>query len=69
MAKLKGKAALVTGAGSGFVRAIASMFAAEGAAVACADIDEGRATATADAIGAAGGRAAAIRCDVGDGDV
>lgn len=56
---LAGKAALVTGAGSGIGQAIALAFAAAGARVACADINEKAATATA-----ASCRGQAIRCDV-----
>ena len=41
--KLAGKTAFITGAGSGMGRAMARRFAAEGATVAAADIDEGRA--------------------------
>jgi len=37
MARLAGKCAIVTGAGSGIGRASARLFAAEGAAVLCVD--------------------------------
>lgn len=49
-ARLAGKHAIVTGAGSGMGRAIAEMFANEGALVICADIS-GRQVEVADAIG------------------
>jgi NAD(P)-dependent dehydrogenase (short-subunit alcohol dehydrogenase family) len=58
------KAAIVTGAGSGIGRAIASMFATSGAAVACLDLDGAAAEAAAHAITAAGGRALGLCCDV-----
>jgi NAD(P)-dependent dehydrogenase (short-subunit alcohol dehydrogenase family) len=61
---LRGKAALVTGAGSGIGRAIAMAFGEAGAAVGCADIDAGAARKTSDAIAADGGKALAIACDV-----
>jgi NAD(P)-dependent dehydrogenase (short-subunit alcohol dehydrogenase family) len=56
---LGGKSALVTGAGSGIGRAIALAFAAAGARVACADLDEPSAVATAASCGGI-----AVRCDV-----
>lgn len=62
--KLKGKSAIVTGAGSGYGAGIARRFAAEGARVACVDIDAGAAAALAQALGAA---AIALPCDVADG--
>ncbi len=61
---LDGKAAIVTGAGSGIGRAIATMLAAHGAALACLDLDGAAAEATAQAIAADGGRALALQCDV-----
>jgi NAD(P)-dependent dehydrogenase (short-subunit alcohol dehydrogenase family) len=66
-ARLGGKVAIVTGAGSGIGRAISMAFAAEGCAVMCVDIDSVRAAATAAAIGANGGSAADATCDVSDG--
>ena len=65
-ARLAGKRALVTGAGSGIGRAIALAFAAEDAAVLCADIDEDTAMETASLVAAADGRAIADACDVSD---
>jgi len=61
---LTGKAAVVTGAGNGIGRAIATAFASAGAAVMCLDINAGAAEETARRIASAGGRAQARRCDV-----
>ena len=64
---LERKVAIVTGAGGrGSGRALARRFAAEGAAVVAADIDEQAARDTAEAIAAGGLRAAGVRVDVGD---
>jgi len=63
MDRLKGKAAIITGAGSGMGRATALLFAAEGAKVVLTDIDEAAVQAVAAEIGAA---ARALRHDVAD---
>ena len=59
-----GKAALVTGAGSGIGRAPAALLAERGAGVLAADVDGDAAAETARRITAAGGRAESCRCDV-----
>ena len=64
MARLEDKVALVTGAGSGIGRASSLAFAAEGAAVMCADIDEETAQDTAAQIAERGGHSAALRLNV-----
>lgn len=67
---LDGKVSIVTGAGSGVGRASARRFAEEGSSVVCADIDPDGVKETVALIEAAGGTAAAERCDVSqDGDV
>jgi NAD(P)-dependent dehydrogenase (short-subunit alcohol dehydrogenase family) len=58
--------AVVTGGAQGIGAAIARRLAAEGAVVAIADIDLGKADALATAIVAAGGRAEALSVDIGD---
>lgn len=65
--KLKGKRAVVTGAGSGIGKAIAKAFAAEGADVAVLDIHIDNSQNVADQINHQGaGRSLALACDVGD---
>ena len=59
-----GKAALVTGTASGIGRAVAQRLAAEGAHVACCDMNEAGIADTVASIKAAGGEAFGLRCDV-----
>lgn len=59
-----GRRAFVTGAGAGIGRAIAGRLAAEGAAVACVDLDAEAAAATADGLRTEGATAEAIEADV-----
>jgi NAD(P)-dependent dehydrogenase (short-subunit alcohol dehydrogenase family) len=61
-----GKAALVTGGGSGIGRAVAEELAGEGVRVLVHDRDEKAARLAAEAITAAGGTATALVGDVGD---
>jgi NAD(P)-dependent dehydrogenase (short-subunit alcohol dehydrogenase family) len=61
--RVEGRACVVTGAGSGIGRAIATRLAEEGGRVVCADIDADGAEQTASEIGDA---AAAMRIDVSD---
>lgn len=64
MARLAGKAAFITGAGTGIGRATAELFAREGARVTIAEIDPASGEETAQRILAAGGQAIAITTDV-----
>jgi meso-butanediol dehydrogenase/(S,S)-butanediol dehydrogenase/diacetyl reductase len=65
-----GTTAFVTGAGSGIGRAVAQRLAAEGAAVACVDLDGAAAEATTKGITDGGGIAHGFACDVSNyGDV
>ena len=64
--RLSGRVATVTGSGRGMGEAIARAFAREGAAVIVNDIDLAGAERVAESIRAGGGRADAIRVDVGE---
>ncbi|HBP5660082.1 SDR family oxidoreductase [Pseudomonas aeruginosa] len=65
MALLDGKVAAVTGASSGIGRAIASMFAAQGAAVVLTARRKALLNEVADAIRQSGGRAEVVAGDIG----
>jgi NAD(P)-dependent dehydrogenase (short-subunit alcohol dehydrogenase family) len=64
--RLSGKRAFISGAGGGIGRATALKFAAEGAAVICADIKAAPAEETAQLIAQAGGRAVTAIADLAD---
>jgi NAD(P)-dependent dehydrogenase (short-subunit alcohol dehydrogenase family) len=64
---LERKTAIVVGAANGIGRATALAFAAAGACVACADIEEPGAKTTAGEIEAGGGQALPVHLDVTDG--
>lgn len=64
--KLKGKVAIVTGAGRNIGEAVSHTLAREGAAVSVVDLDKGRAEAVAQAITKAGGKAAPFVVNVAD---
>ena len=63
---LTGKTAFITGAGSGLGRAMASLFAQNGAAIAVADLNPDGARETAKDITKSGGAAEAMALDVRD---
>lgn len=65
MGQLDGKIAIVTGAAGGFGEGIARLYAAEGARVLLADINDNQAGKVA---GELGGNAKAVRCDVSKGE-
>lgn len=62
--KLENKVALITGAGSGFGRATALLFAKEGAKIVVVDINSESGNQTVDMIKAVGGDAAFVAADV-----
>jgi NAD(P)-dependent dehydrogenase (short-subunit alcohol dehydrogenase family) len=66
MFSLQGKTALITGAGSGIGRAIALLFAKQGARIVLFDISESAAVAVGSEIRALGGEERALVCDVTD---
>jgi 2-hydroxycyclohexanecarboxyl-CoA dehydrogenase len=66
MRGIKGKTAIVTGAGSGIGRAIALRLASEGVTVGVFDIRPDAAGQTSAEISAAGGQAHAVTCDITD---
>ncbi|MBD5216517.1 MAG: glucose 1-dehydrogenase [Bacteroidales bacterium] len=61
---LTGRVAVVTGGGDGIGRAACEILAAFGAAVVVSDLSLEKAQAVADGITAAGGRSAAVECNV-----
>ena len=64
MTDINGRAAVVTGGGSGIGKGMALALVEQGASVAIADIIIENAQAVADEINAAGGKAVAVQCDV-----
>ena len=66
MSTLDGKVALITGAASGIGKAIAELYAKNGAAVAICDINQQAADAVAAEINAANGKAIGVAMDVTD---
>ena len=66
--KLSGKSALITGGGSGIGKAIALLFAAEGASVLVAEIDDESGQAVVREIGEGGGVAEFIHTDTSSED-
>jgi NAD(P)-dependent dehydrogenase (short-subunit alcohol dehydrogenase family) len=68
MTEIRGKAAVVTGGGSGIGKGLAVELAKRGASVAVGDILLDNARKVVDEIKAAGGKAVAIHCDVCERD-
>lgn len=68
MDDMSGQVALVTGASAGIGRAAAQAFAANGAAVVVADVNDDAGEATAAAIKESGGHAIYVHADVADAD-
>ncbi len=68
MDTIEGKVAVVTGAASGIGWALARRFAAGGASVVLADVEEGALKGAADDLAASGAQVLAVPTDVRDGD-
>jgi NAD(P)-dependent dehydrogenase (short-subunit alcohol dehydrogenase family) len=66
--RLKDQVAVITGGAAGIGKACGKRFAAEGAKVVLADVNETRGEETAEEIQAAGGEALFVSCDVGEKD-
>jgi NAD(P)-dependent dehydrogenase (short-subunit alcohol dehydrogenase family) len=62
--KLKGQVAVITGAGRNIGKAMAKLFASEGAKIAVIEMHEGRGQAVVDEINQAGQEAMLVLCDV-----
>ena len=62
--KLKGQVAVITGAGRNIGKAMAKLFASEGAKIAVIEMHEGRGQAVLDEINQAGQEAMLVLCDV-----
>lgn len=68
MSRFIGKVAVVTGAGRGIGRAVAKLFAAEGAKVVVLSLTPANVNAVVADITAAGGTALGVPCDIGNAD-